>query len=151
MSVADTAVTLKFADGEYRFWLGLPQVVAVERACGDTSILEIEERLRAAIGQEGEEFVFLGGGKAMVTDVRETIRLALIGGNHALVDGEEIEVGPIVAKNLVDEYIYPARPLAEGVVIAWRILHAAIFGVRLDASKKKPAEASDESRSEKAS
>src|SRR5687768_1405593 len=119
----DTAVTAPFADGEYRFFLALPQIVALERACGDVSILTIEERLRAAIGVDGEEFVFVGGGGAMIADVRETIRLALIGANHALVNEEEVEVGPIRAKQLVDEYVCPARPLSEGVVLAWRILH----------------------------
>ena len=146
----ETSVQLPFADGQYRFWLGLPQIVALERACADTSILTIEERMRAAIGQDGDEFVFLGGGAAMIADVRETIRLAIIGGNHALIDGEEVEVGPIKAKQLVDEYVCPARPLAEGVVLAWRILHATIFGVRLDA-KKKPEADSEESPSEKVS
>lgn len=145
----ETAVTITFADGEYRFWLGLPQIVALERACGDVSILTIEERMRAAIGQDGDEFIFLGGGSAMIADVRETIRLALIGGNHALTDAGEVEVGPIRAKQLVDEYICPARPLSEGVVIAWRILHGAIFGVRLDA-KKKPVAAKRVNRSKKA-
>lgn len=142
----DTAVHLEFADGEYRFWLPLPQVVELQRKTGDTSILVIEERLRGAIGvQEAEgsepEFVFLGGGSAMIEDVRETLRLGLIGGNSGMVDGEEIEVGPMVAKRLVDAYVYPARPLGEGVVLAWRVLHAAIHGVRL-AAKKKPEKTS---------
>lgn len=145
----ETAVTADFADGTYRFWLGLPQIVALERACADTSILVIEERLRAAIGVEGEDFTFVGGGSAMIADVRETIRLALIGGNHAEVGEEEVEVGPIRAKQLVDEYIAPARPLSEGVVLAWRVLHAAIFGVRL--KKKAEPDGGDESHSEKAS
>jgi hypothetical protein len=144
----ETAVTAEFADGEYRFWLPLPQMVALERACGDTSILTLEERLRAAVGQDGDKDVFLGGGWAMVADIRETIRLALIGGNHGLVGGEEIEVGPIRAKQLVDEYVCPARPMSEGVVLAWRILFAMVFGARL---KKKADEPVDESPSEEAS
>lgn len=150
----DTAVEIAFGDGEYRFWLPLPQIVELERKTGDTSILEIEQRLSSAIGvnQETGEFVFAGGGHAMMSDVRETIRLALIGGNQGLVDGEEVEVGPLTAKKLVDAYCYPARPLAEGVVLAWRILHAAIHGVRLDAQKKsEPAKTKRPSRSKKAS
>lgn len=152
----ETAVTLDFADGEYRFWLPLPQVVELERKNGDTSILVIEERLRGAIGVEESEdgaepkFVFLGGGSAMVGDVRETLRLALLGGNWGMVDGEEIEVGPGLAKQLLANYVYPARPLAEGVVLAWRVLHAAIHGVRL---KKKagdpPADVQPRNPSEK--
>jgi hypothetical protein len=151
--MADTAVTFAFADGEYRFWLPLPQVVELERKTG-SSILVIEERLRGAIGvgdpAEGElepNFLFLGGGSATVADVRETLRLALWGGGGGLVDGQEIEVGPNMARQLVDAYVYPARPFAEGVVQAWRVLHAAIHGVQLS-SKKKPEEVTGETPSE---
>lgn len=140
--MSETAVSLLFGDGEYRFWLPLPQVFELERSCGDTSILAIEERLRAAIGQDEQGgFVFVGGGAAMVKDIRETIRLGLTGGNEGLIDGEKAEIGPLRAKQLVDQYCYPARPLSEGAVIAWRILNAAIFGVRL---KKKADETPDE-------
>lgn len=141
--MADTAVTFAFADGEYRFWLPLPEVVELERKTG-SSILAIEERLRAAIGADGSQdeanplFVFLGGGTATVADVRETLRLALQGGGGGLVDGEQIEVGPIRARQLVDAYVYPARPFGENVVQAWRVLHAAIHGIQL-ASKKNSA------------
>lgn len=136
----DTAVHLDFADGNYRFWLPLPQVVELERKTG-SSIIAIEERLRAAIGADGAQddpiFVFLGGGNATVADVRETLRLALWGGGGGLVDGQEVEVGPNTARQLVDAYVYPARPLSEGVVQAWRVLHAALHGVQLS-QKKSP-------------
>jgi hypothetical protein len=143
-----TEVTAEFADGTYRFWLPLPQMTALERVCGDTSILTLEERMRAAIGVAGDDFEFIGGGAAMITDIRETIRLALIGGNHGMVGGEEVDVGPIRAKQLVDEYVCPARPMSEGIVLAWRILHALVFGARL---KKKADDPADENPSEKAS
>ena len=133
----DTACTSFFGDGEYRFWLPLPQVFELERVC-ECSILEIEERLRAGIGQDVEGAPhFLGGGTAGVKHIRETIRLGLIGGNSGVVDGEEGEVTPLRAKQLVDLYCYPARPLAESAALAWLILSSAIFGVRL----KKKAEA----------
>lgn len=145
----DTDCNSAFGDGEYRFWLPLPQVFELERVCGDVSILAIEERLRGALGQNPDGSMdFIGGGAAMVREIRETIRLALIGGNQGIVDGEELEVGPLRAKQLVDLYCYPARPLSEGVTLAWLILSSAIFGVRL---KKKAEEAeSSESPSEKA-
>lgn len=133
----DTAVTTEFGDGSYRFWLPLPQVFELERSCGDTSILAIEEKLRASVGYDDEGKVsFVGGGVATVKEIRETIRLALIGGNSGMIDGEEVEIGPIRAKQLVDLYCYPARPLAENAALAWLILSSAIFGVRL----KKKAE-----------
>lgn len=134
----DTAVTLPFADGEYRFWLPLPQLFELERAADDTSILTIEERLRTAcgVGEDGE-YVFVGGGSAMARDITNTIRCGLIGGNSGMVDGEEVEVGPILAKRLVEAYAYPARPMSESALLAWRILHAAIFGVQTKPDKKK--------------
>ena len=148
----DTAITLPFADGQYRFWLPLPQVFEVERKTNDTSILVLEERMRAAIGvDEDGSFVFTGGGAAMVGDVTQVIRCALIGGDSSLVDGTEGDVGPLLAKQLVDGYVYPARPLAEGVVLAWRILHAAINGVVLKKKEVAPAPQKKESRSRKAS
>lgn len=149
----DTAVILPFGDGEYRFWLPLPQVFELERVCGDVSLLAIEERLRGGIGQDATgEFVYAGGGSAMVREIRETIRLGLIGGNSGMVDSAEVEVGPLRAKELLDLYIYPARPMVESALVAWRILHAAIFGVRLEeGSKKKGEPALSESPSEKGS
>ncbi|MXP42989.1 GTA-gp10 family protein [Allopontixanthobacter sediminis] len=132
----ETSVTLPFGDGEYKLWLPLPQVFELERSC-DTPMLAIEEKLRAAIGaKEDGSFEFVGGGAGLVREIRETIRLGLIGGNCGLVDGEEVEVGPLRAKQLTDLYAYPARPLSEGVVLAWRLLSAAIFGVEL--KKKAP-------------
>lgn len=147
----DTDLLAEFGDGEYRFWLPLPQVFELERVCGDTSIMTLEERLRGCIGQsEDGEIGFIGGGAPMVRDIRETIRLGLIGGNSGSVDGSEVEVGPLRAKQLVDLYCYPARPLAESAVLAFRILSAAIYGVRL---KKKADQggSTDPSPSEKAS
>lgn len=148
----ETAVTLPFADGEYRFWLPLPQVMELQRKTGDTSILVIHERLSGSIGVETTNadpiYRFLTGGSAMVEDVRETLRLGLIGGNCGYVNGEEVEVGPLMAKRLVDDYVYPARPFAEGVVQAWQVLQAAIGGVQLS-SKKKPHEMSDPNPSAK--
>lgn len=148
----DTATTLDFADGKYRFWLPLPLVFELERKTGDTSILVLEERMRSAIGQdETGDFVFAGGGSAMVADVREVLRCGLIGGNSGLTDEGEKEVGPITAKQLVDDYVYPARPLSEGMVKAWQVLHAAIYGVKLDEGSKKKAPTKRKSRSTKGS
>lgn len=128
----DTACTTAFGDGEYRFWLPLPQAFELERLCGDVSLLAIEEGLRSGIGQTADgEPEFIGGGGASLRAIRETIRLGLIGGNSGMIDGEEVEVGPMAAKQLVDLYCYPARPLVESAVLAWRILSAAVFGVRL--------------------
>lgn len=135
----ETAVNAEFGDGEYRFWLPLPQLFELERSCGDVSILAMEERLRQGIGLSDDgDASFIGGGSAMGKEVLEVIRLGLIGGNSGMVDGAEVEVGPLRAKQLVNLYAYPARPFAESAVLAWRILSAAIFGVRLKKKEEAP-------------
>ena len=111
----ETAITRPFADGEYRFWLGLPQIIDIQRKTGDTSLVTIYDRLSAAIGLDGDDPVFIGGGSPMIADIRETIRCGLIGGNSAVVDKEQIEVGPVLAGQLVESYVAPARPMQEGL------------------------------------
>jgi len=127
----DTAVEVEFGDGRYTFWLALPHVVELERKCGGKSIFAMYDQIGAGLGMAGDQAVYLGGGAAMVTDIRETIRLGLIGGNCGRVDGVEIEVGPNKARDLVDTYTFPHRPLVEAQNVAWSILHAAITGIGL--------------------
>ena len=132
----DTAVDLKFADSEYHFALLLPQIFELERTCGSAdaegfrrgkSIFQIYEEISAGLGLGIDDApVFIGGGKANAKDIRETIRLGLIGGG----------LSPIDAKQLVDDYCFPVRPIAECLSVAWAILRAAIEGVEV---KKKVA------------
>lgn len=126
----DTAVDLKFADGVYRFWLPWPQLLELERKCGYSGADGL--RRPKSVFQIFNEMGVLG---ANALDIKETIRLGLIGGNQGLVDGSEITVGPLTAQQLVEDYVYPARPLDEAMQLAAAILHAAIAGVDV---KKKP-------------
>lgn len=126
----DTAVDLKFADGVYRFWLPWPQLLELERKCGYSGADGL--RRPKSVFQIFNEMGVLG---ANALDVKETIRLGLIGGNQGLVDGSEITVGPLTAQQLIEDYVYPARPLDEAMQLAATILHAAIAGVDV---KKKP-------------
>lgn len=147
----DTAVDLDFADGRYRFWLALPHVVELERKCGGKSVFAMYDAMGAGLGMAGDAPIYMGGSTAMVTDIRETIRLGLIGGGSAMVDGSEIEVGPNRARDLVDTYTFPARPLTEGLHLAWSILHAAIVGIDLKKKAPDAGETENPSPSEKAS
>lgn len=140
--MTDTAVELQFADGSYRFWLPMPQLIELERVCGQggqpKSIFTIYDQLGAGLGRTAEDApVYLGGGAAIASDAREVIRLAGIGGGKALVDGVEKEIGPLTMRALIEAYVYPARPLIEAVNVAWTICHAAINGIDL---KKKAAD-----------
>lgn len=146
----DTAAELDFADGKYRFWLALPHIIELERKTGNKSVFAIYDQLGAGLGLDDASPIYLGGGAAMITDIRETIRLGLIGGNHAVVDGEQVEVGPIRARELVDLYTFPNRPIIESLHVAWSVLHAAITGIDLK-KKAEPESAENLSPSEKVS
>ncbi|MBH0112709.1 hypothetical protein I5E68_07060 [Novosphingobium sp. YJ-S2-02] len=152
----DTAVDLDFAGGKYRFWLPMPQIVAIERGPAahrhegyPRSIFTMYEQIGAGLAptQDGGT-VFLGGGSALIGDVRNIILQGLIGGNHGMIDGEEQPVGPTTAARLIEEHVYPVRPISEAMALAWAILHSAIFGI--DLKKKDETEAAPKSRSRSA-
>lgn len=156
----DTKVSFAFGDGEYTFWLPMPQVIELQRKCGlidndgklhPKSILTIFDQIQDGMGSDGEGAVlWIGGGGVLPNEVNEVLRLGLIGGNNGMVDGAEIQVGPIRAKELVDLYGFPARPLSEVMAHAWRVLHAAIVGI--DVKKKaEPKQARSRKPSTKAS
>lgn len=156
----DTKVSFAFGDGDYTFWLPLPQVIELQRRCGmldnegklhPKSILTIFDQISEGMGADGEGSVlWIGGGAALPNECNEVLRLGLIGGNAGMVDGSEIQVGPHRAQELVGLYGYPARPLSEVMAHAYRVLHAAIVGI--DVKKKNDAKpAKNRSRSIKAS
>ena len=154
VTMDDTALEKRFADGVYRFWLPLPQVIEIERKCGTRatdgtttpkSLFAIYDQLSGGLADNDGTPVYFGGGAALINDARAVIRGALVGGNYGLVDGEEIEVGPGRAQELVDAYTYPNRPMIEAVHLAWHILHAAIVGIDVK-KKEQSAVAPEEAR-----
>lgn len=149
--MTETGITLEFADGSYRFALLLPQVIELERLAGK-SVFQIYDEMSQCLGLDADgNAVFAGGAGPNAKAVVDTIRLGLIGGNSAMINGEEKLVGPQMALALCNAYAFPARPLAEGVAQAWAVLNAAIRGIEV---KKKPVAAPSKSgtkRSAKAS
>jgi len=137
---------VKWADGTYRLFLPLKQLLELERNCGATdrdgilrtkSVYAIHEECGQGLGFNSEtgEPAYLGAGNAHAGDIREAMRLLLIGGDAGMVNGAEIAVGPLKANQLCEDYCYPARPLVEAQYLVWSALDAAIRGVQL---KKKP-------------
>jgi len=127
----DTAVTLEFGSGRYRFWLPMARIVEIERLCGGKSILTMHDEMGGALGLDDTgEAHFVGGGQGRIKDVYEVIRCAAVGGAEAEVSGDTVKVSAIDAKRLVDDYV-DGRPLAETIPVAWAILDAAIRGVQL--------------------
>lgn len=92
--------SLDWADGTYSFRLSLAGAIELEEKC-DAPIAVIHARLI--------------GGAYKISDVRETIRIGLIGGG----------MDPVKALNLVRKYV-DDRPLAESWIIA-RVIMGGLF------------------------
>ncbi len=139
----DTAVTLEFGDGTYRFWLPMARIVEIERLCGDKSILVMHSEFSSALeaGEEDEKPTFVGGSaNVKIRDLYEVIRCAAIGGNQCEVAGKVSDVSPIDAKRLAANYV-DGRPFVELVEVAFAILDAAIRGVKVKKKADSAAEA----------
>lgn len=128
-----TQIDLEWADGVYTFALPI------------SLIAELQRKTRTGIGQlyarllKGRYFIpnVDGGLDAVgdpaqadfnIEDVMEPIRLGLIGGKHAVVNGQDVDVTPTRAAQLMEIYSYPARPLREAWDLAVAILSVCIEG-----------------------
>lgn len=111
---ADGSTEFEWADGRYRFRLAIGQLRELQEKCGCGPA-----ELSARISQQ----------RWMVDDLREIIRLGLIGGGKSPAD----------ALKLVRRYV-EERPLLESVPVAMAVLLTALVGVPDDPVGKKPAE-----------
>lgn len=108
-------IELSFGDGDHVFNVAkIGQALELEEKCG-AGVSEILDRLRT--------------NRWKLNDVRETIRLGLIGGGMT----------PVNALNLVKRYV-DERPWGESLLIAQAIMIAAIIGVPGDLVGKTKAE-----------
>ena len=151
----ETALSLEFADGTYAFDLKLPQIIELQEKCGTIgpdgarqrkNILAIYSSVmagRALIG-DGVHIGVPDQAEAAVQEVYETIRLALIGGGEAIVNGETVRVSSLDAKRLVETYVHP-MPLSAAWDMAAAIHYARVVGYQ---PKKKEVTPETESAAE---
>jgi hypothetical protein len=99
----DGSISLTWGDGEHRFRLAIGQLRELQEKC-DAGPAEIAGRL--------------ADGRWRVNDVRETVRLGLVGGGMAPGDAHKLTT------RYVDE-----RPWLESVPAAQAVLMAALVGV----------------------
>lgn len=95
-------ITLSWGDGEYIFRLRIGELIELQEKC-DAGPAFILERLAT--------------NRWMVNDIRETLRLGLIGGG----------LKPAQALTLIKRYV-DERPLQENIGHAYAIIGAAIVG-----------------------
>jgi hypothetical protein len=98
----DGSISLTWGDGEHRFRLAIGQLRELQEKC-DAGPAEIAGRLT--------------DGRWRVNDVREAVRLGLIGGGMV----------PAEAYRLTARYV-DERPLLESVPVAQAVLMAALVG-----------------------
>lgn len=127
-------ISLAFGDGEYLFKLGLAQIAELQTKCG-AGIGKIYARVLAGRYESGladdplrQTIGLPGQGEWFAGDLLETIRLALVGGGEGMVSGEAVKVSPTRAVQLVEAYVFPARPLDEAWTLAAAILTSLIVG-----------------------
>lgn len=146
-----TSIQLHFADGEYTFALKLPQLIELEEKCGFVDakgnkrkkpVLEIYAGLLQGrfVDESGTEFGAPHRGAASITDIRETLRLGLIGGGEGLVNGTVIKVSPLLAKSLVERYV-DDRPVNESWPVASSVIAASVEGYDPPKKAEPPVEA----------
>lgn len=98
----NASVNLAWADGEYAFRLGIGELEELQEKC-DRGPFEIMQRLAA--------------GTWRVAEIRETLRLGLIGGG----------MPPMEALKLIKRYV-DDRPLAHNIQHASAVILAAVLG-----------------------
>jgi hypothetical protein len=122
-----TDIELKFADGDYLFALKLPQLAELQQKTGVGIFALYGRVLRGRYVIDGDVVGMAHEGTAYDTDLFETIRLGLIGGGRGVVDGQEVQVNALRARELVERYCHTA-PLRESWSVAAAILTAKIEG-----------------------
>lgn len=138
--VPDNFIALEFADGEYLFRLPVAQIVELQEKCGAGVAAVFSRLMMGRYRGPGGDILFNPLEAIFkLEDIRDTIRLGLIGGGEGTVDGQPVKVDPIKAKRLVQDYV-DSRPLLETWRIASAVLAAFVVGYTPpDTQKKSPA------------
>lgn len=139
LSATGNTIELEFGDGQYIFALPLVQINELQRKTG-IGIGGLFARVLKGCLRNGNDIVLAPGqAEFYALDIIETVRHGLLGGGKGLVNGEEVEVTPMLANSLVDTYVL-GRPLSDSWSMAASILGACIVGY--DPPKKaEPAQA----------
>jgi hypothetical protein len=121
-----THIDLYFANGAYRFALGLEQVNELQNVCGD-GIGAIYARVLQGRSTDDVTVSHPAYGAYKLADLVETVRQGLIGGGQGIVDEQPVKVEAMRANQLVANYLH-AMPLAKQWDLAAAILFAKIEG-----------------------
>jgi hypothetical protein len=127
-----THINLAFADGTYRFALGLGQIQEIQTKC-KAGIGAIYARVLQGRVTTDVEIGHPMYAAYHVEDLVETVRQGLIGGGEGSVDGQDVKVSALRANELVERYLHP-MPLQQQWNLAAAILYAKIEGYEPEAA-----------------
>lgn len=120
-----TWVDLKFADGAYRFTLGMAQIVEIEQKCGAGIGAIYARTIKGRYGfKDGEIYPELA--EYRFGELVEVIRQALIGGASGEVNGMPVTVSSVRANDLVDLYILKATDQRIAMTQVWALAFAIL-------------------------
>jgi hypothetical protein len=120
-----------FANGSYRFALGLEQIKEIERAA-NAGLGAIYGRVsKGRYGfSDGEIYPELA--EYRFPELVEVIRQALIGGGEGIVDGQDVKVSAVRANDLAQAYLLgisdQRMAMTQIWALAYAILHALVHG-----------------------
>lgn len=132
-----THIDLAFADGEYRFALGLAQIAELQTKC-KVGIGALYARVLAGRVSGDIQVAHTGYAAFHLEDLVETVRQGLIGGGEGRVDGADVKVSALRANELVERYLLPL-PLKQQWDLAAAILYAKIEGYEPPEGEPAPA------------
>lgn len=119
-------VELFFGDGTYLFRFGLKQFAEHDEKCGPLGA--VFARVLAGRGQVmGTDVGFSTMAAYRYADLRETVRLGLIGGAQGEVDEKPVKVDAVRALKLVERYV-DGQPTEDTWKLAAAILTAVCQG-----------------------
>jgi Phage tail tube protein, GTA-gp10 len=121
-----THINLAFADGDYRFALGLEQIHELQTKC-KVGIGGLYARVVQGRMTDDNSVGHPAFAAYHIDDLVETVRQGLIGGGEGIVDGADVKVGTLRANDLVTNYLM-AMPLVEQWNLAAAILYAKVEG-----------------------
>jgi len=126
-----TWIVLPFANGEYRFALGLEQIKEIERVAGSGIGAVFARTSKGRYGfLEGEIYPEMA--EYRFPELVEVIRQMLIGGGEGIVDGQDIKVSDTRANQLVEAYVLGITDQRMAITKLWMTayagLHALVHG-----------------------
>lgn len=123
------SIDLYFADGSYDFALPAPRIDELQKKTG-VGIGGLFNRILKGVIRHpvtGQTVLDPSQAQFYYADIVETIRQGLIGGGRGEVNGAEVKVTPLLAEQLIRNYVLD-RPLTDSWSMAASILGACISG-----------------------